>query len=146
MKVILLEEVKGLGKAGDIKEVPNGYGLNFLLPKGLADLATPVVIKEAQKRIAKRVKEAESLVADLRMRATAVDGRTVSLSVKSENGKLFGSIGAEEIATALQSMNVDIEAKNIVLEHPLKKIGVFPVQANFGHDITARFEVSLETA
>lgn len=144
--MILLEEVKGLGKAGDIKEVPNGYGLNFLLPKGLADLATPVVIKEAQKRIAKRVKEAESLVADLRMRATAVDGRTVSLSVKSENGKLFGSIGAEEIATALQSMNVDIEAKNIVLEHPLKKIGVFPVQANFGHDITARFEVSLETA
>lgn len=146
MKVILLQEVKGLGKAGDIKEVRNGYGLNFLLPEGLAELATPSAVKQAERFIAKRSKELESIIADLKTRAMAIEGRTVAVKAKAEDGKLFGSVGREEIATALSVMNIDIDTKAIVIGKPFRETGVFAATADFGHGVQASFEVSVEAA
>jgi large subunit ribosomal protein L9 len=144
MKVILLQYVDGLGKAGDIKEVKNGYGLNFLLPEGLAELATPQTIKQAEKFIAKRAKEFEALATDLKAAATALEGQRITIKTKAEGNKLFGSVGREEIAAALKVAGKSVEVKMIVLDKPIKEIGTFAGTVNFGHGIKAAFEVIVE--
>lgn len=144
MKVILLQNVDGLGKAGDIKEVKTGYGLNFLLPEGFAELATPQTIKQAEKFIAKRAKELEAVIAGLKAKAAAVEGKKVAIKTKAENGKLFGSIGREEIAAALSAQGAETDAKSIVVPKPFKEVGSFAAEANFGHGVKASFEVSIE--
>lgn len=141
MKVILLEDVKGLGKAGDIKEVKSGYGFNYLLPEGLADLATPGVLKQAERFIAKRKKEHAENVDALKATAAGLSGKTVTIQSKAENGKLFGSVGAAEIAAALEAQGIKVDAKDIALEKPLKEVGSFDVEAQFGHGVKASFKV-----
>lgn len=143
MKVILLADVKGLGKAGDIKEVKNGYGFNFLLPESLADLATPGALKQAEKFIAKR-KEVAALNSEKdKAEAALLAGKKVTIKSKAEGGKLFGSVGRTEVATALEAMGIKIEEKNIALDKALKEVGVFPVEAHFGHEVKAQFEVEI---
>ncbi len=145
MKVILLQDVARVGKAGDIKEVKNGYAFNFLLPEGLAEVATPQLVKQAEKFIAKRKQELEAAVIDLKTKASAVSGRSVRVKTKAEeNGKLFGSIGKSEIALALESTGVSIDAQAIVLTKPFKEVGSFPVEADFGHGVKASFELTIE--
>lgn len=144
MKVILLQEVKGLGKAGAVKEVRNGYGFNFLLPEGLAEMATEGALKRVEQIIAKRAKGMEAAIADAKAQAALLDGKNVIIKAKAEDGKLFGSIGREEIATALGLIKIELAADIIALKKPLKKIGTFPVEADFGNDVKATFQVSIE--
>lgn len=141
MKVILLEDVKGLGKAGDIKEVKNGYAFNFLLPEGRADMATPGVLKQAQRFIAKRKKEESENIEGSKAQAAALSGKKVEIKTKAENGKLFGSVGAAEIITALEAQGIKVDAKNLSVEKGFKEVGTFPVEAHFGHGVKASFEV-----
>jgi len=145
MKVILLADVKGLGKAGDIKEVKNGYGFNFLLPEGLADLATPGAIKQAERFVAKRKEEVVKTTEESRAVATALSGKKVVIKSKAEKGKLFGSVGREEIAAALEGMGIKVDKAVIALEKALKEVGVFPLSADFGHGVQASFEVIIES-
>ncbi|MDO8566345.1 MAG: 50S ribosomal protein L9 [Candidatus Moranbacteria bacterium] len=144
MKVILLQDVERFGKAGDVKEVRNGYGFNFLLPQGLAEFATPQAVKQTERLIAKRHKELEGTVADFKMKAAELEGKSVTIKSKAEKDKLFGSVGREEIALSLQATGMTIDAKFIVLEKPLKVVGTFPVEADFGHDVKATFSVVIE--
>ena len=141
MKVILLADVQGLGKAGDIKEVKNGYGFNYLLPEGLADLTTPGAVKQAERFVAKRKEEAAKTVSEYQTLAASLSGKKVTIKSKSEKGKLFGSIGREEIATALEAMGVVIDKQTLVLEKPLKEVGEFPLEAQLGHGVKASFTV-----
>lgn len=145
MKVILLEDVARLGKAGEIKEVRNGYGFNFLLPEGLAEFATPGAILQSEGLIAKRRKDQQVMTENLQAQAAALAGKKVMIKTKSEKGKLFGSVGREEIAAALSVMGVEIDAKTIVIDKPFKEVGTFPVEANFGHVAKASFEVIIES-
>lgn len=144
MKVILLQDVARFGKAGEIKEVRNGYGFNFLLPEGLAEFATPQAIKQAEKMIAKNRKESEEAAAAAKSKAKELEGKEVVIKTKVEKEKLFGSIGREEIVAALSVMGVEVDAKVIVLPKPFKKAGTFPVEAHFGHDVKATFSVVIE--
>lgn len=144
MKVILLQEVKGLGKAGAVKEVRNGYGFNFLLPEGLAEMATEGALKRVEQIIAKRAKGMEAAIADAKAQAALLDGKNVIIKAKAEDGKLFGSIGREEIATALGLIKIELAADAIALKKPLKKIGTFPVEADFGNDVKATLQVTIE--
>ena len=144
MKVILLESVNGLGKAGDIKEVKSGYGLNYLLPEGLAELATPQLVKQAERFIAKRALEMDKVTAELRTMAQGVEGRQVKIKTKAENGKLFGSVGREEIAAALAAVGAAVETKMVVIEKPIKEVGTFPVTVDFGHGVKASCEAVIE--
>lgn len=144
MKVILLQDVQKLGKAGDIKDVSNGYGFNFLLPEGLAELATPETIKQAERFIAKRAKELEAIAGDLKAKAAGIEGKKVIIRTKAENGKLFGSIGREEIAAALSAQGIETDKKAIAVAKPFKEVGNFPVEADFGHGVKVSFEVSIE--
>ncbi len=145
MKVILLTDVKGLGKALDIKEVKNGYGFNYLLPEGLADLATPGAIKQAERFIAKRKEEMAKTTEEHRAIATSLSGKKVVIKSKAEKGKLFGSVGREEVTTALEALGIKVSKEVIVLDKALKEVGEFPVSADFGHGVKASFTVLIES-
>lgn len=145
MKVILLQDVEKFGKAGEIKEVRSGYGFNFLLPEGLAEFATPSAIKEAEKSIARRKKEVVATAESFKKIAGELAGKKVTITTKAENGKLFGSIGREEVAVALKEAGIEMDAKNIVIEKPFKEVGVFIVEAHFGHGVKASFEVTIKS-
>lgn len=144
MKVILLEDVKGLGKALDVKEVKNGYGFNYLLPEGLADLATPGALRQAERFVAKRKEEAVKGAEESRAIADSLSGKKVVIKSKAENGKLFGSVGREEVAVALEAMGIKVDKQVIVLEKPLKEVGEFALSADFGHGVKASFELVIE--
>lgn len=145
MKVILLEDVRNLGKAGDIKEVKNGYGFNFLLPNALAEFATPQTIRQAEEMIRKRRAEEQTLSAGWQKTAQALADKKVVIQTKAEGGKLFGSVGQAEIASALSVMGIAVNADVIIMDKPFKKTGVFPVRARFAEGIEASFEVMIES-
>jgi len=144
MKVILLQDVKNFGKAGEIKEVRNGYGFNFLLPQGLAEFATPIAIKQAEKSVARYQKEIGVMTDSFKKRAEELSGKKVTIKTKAEKGKLFGSVGSKEIVVALQKVGVDVEARCIVIEKPFKETGTFSVEADLGYNVTASFEVVIK--
>lgn len=144
MKVILLEDVAKLGKAGEVKEVSNGYGFNFLLPEGLAQLATPQAVAQAKKLVEARRNELEQLTAELKAAALQVSGKKIALKKKTEKNKLFGSVSAHEIVRELEKIGVSVDSKAIVIDKPMKEIGTFPVVVNLGHGVKASFEIVVE--
>lgn len=145
MRVLLIKDVKGLGKAGEIKEVKDGYGNNFLIGKGYAKAATSTVLKqfEAEKR-----KEAELKEYEIAQSNKLKDElKNIKITIKSKlgaNGALFGSVTKDEIANALKSQKgYDIDKKAIECDH-IKATGIYEVLVKLGNSITAKF--SLEVA
>lgn len=145
MKVILLEDVKGLGKALEVKEVKNGYGFNYLLPEGLADLATPGALKQAERFVAKRKEEVAKMTGEHKAAAETLSGKKVTIKSKAENGKLFGSVGREEVVSALEAMGIKVDKQAIVLDKAIKETGEFPLSADFGHGVKASFTLVIES-
>ena len=144
MKVILIKDVKALGKKGDVKEVSDGYAKNYLLKNGLARLATTSNMAEniAQKNavdfhFAENKKEAESLAAKLKP-------VQIKLPIKcGENGKIFGSITAGDISEALKTAGFDIDKKKIELPSPIKTSGVHTISAKLFQGVTATFKLEV---
>ena len=138
MKVILQEDVKNVGNVGDVVNVADGYGRNFLIPRGLAVLADESNVKrlEHQKRVtahkrAKLEKQAKELAEKL---------ATAAVSIKRAAGdedKLFGSVGNRDIAEALEAEGFAIDRKSIVLDEPIRNIGVFNVPVKLPMGIKA---------
>ena len=146
MKVLLLQDVKGLGKKGEICEVKDGYGRNFLVGKGLADFATNEVInryKAAQKKAAEVKKKKKAL---MEMAAKKITETTLKIVQKvGANGALYGAITKEDIAEALaKEHRIDIDKKTIVLNNPIKSTGVYEVEIKLGHGIHALLKVDIE--
>ena len=146
MKVLLLQDVKGLGKKGEICEVKDGYGRNFLVGKGLADFATNEVInryKAAQKKAAEVAAEEKAL---MEMAAKKITETTLKIVQKvGANGALDGAITKEDIAEALaKEHRIDIDKKTIVLNNPIKSTGVYEVEIKLGHGIHALLKVDIE--
>ncbi len=137
MKVILTKDVPSLGKAGEVKEVKKGYGFNYLLPEGLAELATPGALKSVKHIVARAEKERAEALAKLSGAVQAVDGRSVTIPMKSKEGKLFGSVTKAAIAKALGG---EVSEDMIVLEHPIKALGEYSVSVVAG---SARATVKL---
>ena len=145
MKVILKQDVKGTGKKGEILDVSDGYAKNFLLKKGLAEIASSVAVnslklqKEAEER-----RRAEEIKA-IRELAAKIDKTTVDVTIKcGENGKVFGSVTSKEIANKLADMGYDIDKKKIVLKEPLKIAGDYPVEIRFMEGVSAKINVSVK--
>lgn len=145
MKVILLEDVKGKGKAGDMVNVNDGYARNFLFPKNLAQQATQgnMKIVEQKKAAEKRhIEEERKEANDLKDK---LDGRTISVKVKAgENGKIFGSVTSKEIAKALKEDGYIIDKKKILLKDPIKSIGREMIDIRVYPEIVARINVVVE--
>lgn len=146
MKIILLEDVKGMGKAGDLVNAKTGYARNFLLPQGKALEATKANLaaweeeQEAlrQKRAAERA-EAERLKA-------ALEGKMVTIKAKSGEGdKLFGSITSMDIASAIQDqLGQDVDKKKIELKENIKTLGMLTVPVRVYPEVTADLKVNIE--
>lgn len=143
MQVVLLEDVKALGKKGQIVKVNDGYARNFILPKHLGEEATPAALAKlsAQKKKEERV-AAENLAAAQAM-ALELAGKSVKIPVKSgEGGRLFGSVSGKEIAEAAQEQfGIELDKKRIALAEPLKTIGVHEVTVKLHKDVTAQLQV-----
>lgn len=124
MKVILKQDIPHLGKAGEVKEVKKGYGFNFLLPQGLVALATPGALKMIKSIVARAEQErAQTAERQAELLAT-LDGRSITLSMRSKNGKLFGSVSKAAIVKALDGA---IDEAMLKLDQPIKTTGDFEV-------------------
>ena len=144
MKVILLDDVSKVGRRGEVRDVSDGYARNFLLPKKLALTATPGNlknldhIKTQQQAKADRVKgDAETLAA--RIEALNYEERRQA----SEEGKLFGSVTAQDIVDFLQKHGVKIERRRIQLDEPIKALGETPVTIRVHQEVTAQLKVNV---
>jgi len=145
MKVILLQDVKGKGKKGQMLEVSDGYARNFMLPKKMAIEATPDAIntmrmndKATQERIARE--KAEALAISKKLREM-----TVTVMAKGGgNGRLFGAVTNQEIANALEKQGIKLDKRKITISDPIKNVGTYTVNCKLGYEITAPLTVKVE--
>ena len=142
MKVILLKDIKNLGKKFEIKEVKNGYARNYLIPKGLVKPVTKEALEwlEIQKEIEqKKVEEELKKVQEL---ASSVDGLEVTIPVKvGEKGQLFEAITQQKISEKLEELGFKIKKQQINLKTLIKEFGEFPIKVNFEHNLEAEIKV-----
>lgn len=138
MKVILKADVRGKGKKGQMIEVAEGYARNFLMPKGLAVLATADAVNTMrlqEKAKAKADAEAKAAATALAEKLKGVQVKVVSKG--GEGGKLFGAVTGREISAALKEQHgVDIDSKKLVLDEPIKSFGSYQVKAKLGFEIS----------
>lgn len=146
MEVLLLKDVEQLGEAGEIKRVANGYARNFLIPRGLAVIATPGAIKQAElqleseaRRQAKELDEAQAL-------AQALEGLTVTFHARAgESDRLYGSITNANIADALsEQVEQDVDRRKIEMDEPLKELGTHTVTIRLAPGAEAKVTVIIE--
>jgi large subunit ribosomal protein L9 len=145
MKVILIKDVKGSGKAGDIVEVNDGYARNFLIKKGFALEGTAANLNTAnQKKKAEAARIAEEIAAAKELKA-ALTGRLFPVKAKcgAENGKMFGSVTAQEIAESLKSQGFDIDKKKIVLKENIREFGRYVLTVKLYPEISAEIEIEV---
>ena len=143
MKVILKADVRGKGKKGQMIEVAEGYARNFLLPKGLAVLATADAMNTMrlqEKAKAKADAEAKAAATEI---AEKLKGLQVKVASKGgEGGKLFGAVTGREISAALKEQHgVEIDSKKLVLDEPIKSFGSYQVKAKLGFEISGTVNV-----
>ncbi len=144
MKVVLLKDVKGTGKKGEIKEVSDGYAKNFLLKNGSAKPANNSALSEnnIKKQATDYHKEMERQEAQAL--ADKISGQRLILSIKcGENGKTFGSVTAKEIAEEFEKKGIIIDKRKIELKDALKNIGTYQVTAKVYPEISAKFTVDI---
>ena len=134
MKVIFQQDVRGQGKKGEMKEVSEGYGRNYLLPRGLAVEANlnPLALKEKARKAQEARERAEAEEAAAKLKDVIVTVRAKA----GANGRLFGSVTSQEIVDALREQHgVSIEKNRIVQAEPIKSFGSFEVKCKFGYGI-----------
>jgi len=142
MQIVLLEDVPTLGKAGDTVKVSDGYGRNYLIPRKKAILATDKNIKnlehqkrQVQQQLGNRKKDAERMAEQIE-KLSCTFAKTVG-----ESGKLFGSVTSMEIETYLKENGIDVDRKKILMEEPLKNLGMFTIPIKIHPEVTANLKV-----
>lgn len=146
MKVILLQDVKGLGKAGQIAKVSDGYARNLLIPKGMVKEATDGNIRELERQSAANAARQKDELETAKQRAEAIAGLTVKIRTKGgEGGRLFGSVTAKDIAEALADQHgLEVDKRKFLLENPIKHTGEHTIDIKLHADVTARLRVQVE--
>ncbi|MDO8664342.1 MAG: 50S ribosomal protein L9 [Candidatus Liptonbacteria bacterium] len=145
MKVILLEDVKKIGKRFDVKEVSDGYAKNFLFPNGLADVATPSALKELEKKKVEMEKEGHERIKHLDEIARKINDRNLEFPVKTgSHGEIFGSVTKEMILKGLRDTGlIRAERAEIKMERPLKELGEHKIEVYLKKGIKAELKVIL---
>jgi large subunit ribosomal protein L9 len=130
IKVLLTQPVENLGASGEIKEVSGGYGRNYLIPKGLAVLATRGQVKQAEERTAAQQKRVQAARRDAEALAARISGQTLRFTARvGELDRLYGSITNADIAERIRTqLGVEVDRRKIDLEEPLKRIGIYPIK------------------
>lgn len=145
MKVILLQDVKGQGKKGDVVEVNDGYARNFLVKKGYAEVATAAKLNDiSMKKSAADFHRAEEEKA-MRRLAVELNGKTFTVKIKAgQNGKVFGSVTASDISDALSDSGYTIDKKKIVVEQPIKNVGTYVIEVKLFEGIVTKINVAVQ--
>ncbi|MDR0267862.1 50S ribosomal protein L9 [Paenibacillus sp.] len=144
MKVIFLKDVKGQGKKGQVKEVSEGYASNFLLPRGMARLATDGNMKTLDNQNAAEQRRKEQEKEEAQQLGKRLEEMTVQLKAKSgEGGRLFGAITTKQIAEALAELNVKIDKRKIELEEPIRHLGVTQMTVKLHSEVKATLKVQV---
>ncbi len=145
MKVLLIKDVKSLGKKGEIKEVKDGYGKNFLIAKGFAKHATPEVLEQHKLDEIEANKKLKEEIAHLNELVKKLDTLEIKITKKlGQNGHLFGSITKDEVAMALKEQhNIEIEKKDITDKNVIKTAGKHDLDLKLAHSIHASLHISV---
>ena len=145
MQVILLDHIQGLGGLGDTVNVKSGYARNYLIPRAKALTATPANLAEFEARRAELERKQADAVAAAQARAAQVDGSAVTITCKAgDEGKLFGSVGARDIADALATAGHEVERQAIHLpDGSLRQLGEYPITVQFHADVEATVTVTV---
>ena len=145
MKVILLQDIKSLGKKGDIVETAEGYGRNYLLPRKLAKEASAANLNQAKQDQANAARRAAQKD-EATVLAAQIEKVTVTLKVRvGDNGKMFGSVASKDVAEALiEQTKLDIDRRKIELKTPVKGLGNYTAVAKLHPEIAAEFAVVVE--
>jgi large subunit ribosomal protein L9 len=147
MKVILKEDVDNLGDMGNIVDVKNGYGRNFLIPRDLAVEANTNNIKQLEhqkKLLQSKVNKAKLEGEEL---AGKISSISISIEVKSgEEGKLFGSVTSKDIAEAIAAQGIEIDKRKIALQEPIKRLGEYEVPVKVRQDVIATVKLEVKSS
>lgn len=146
MKIVLLQDVKGLGKKGEIKEATEGYARNFLFVKKLAEVATESALKKIAGIQKKQTEKYQLDLEKTQVLADQLTEKAIVILVKAKDGKLFGSVQAKDIIKELKKENIILSEKSIILENPIKELGEYEVRVEMDHGIEAVVAVSVESA
>ena len=148
MRVVLKQEVRGLGRPGDVKDVADGYAQNFLLPRGLAVEATSGEIKRVAQEKATAKAKKDRAHADAEALAARIAATTLRFTLKAgKDGKAFGSVTSKEIAESLsRALGTDVERTKIHLDEPLRSLGRHEVEVRLLTDVRAKVPVEVEPA
>ena len=144
MKIILMEDIPALGRRGEVREVATGYARNYLLPKKLALPATPgnlqnlEHLKRQRDRAENKAREAAQAAAD---RIAALELAVATRA--SEDGRLFGSVSAQDVVEFLERQRIPVEKRRVLLEDPIKALGEYQVPIRLHHDVTATLRVTV---
>lgn len=144
MKVILLQDVKGQGKKGEVVEVNEGYARNFLIKKGFAEVATAAKINDINmKKSAADFHKAEELAAT-RALAAEIKGKSFTVKIKAgANGKVFGSVTGADISSALAEAGYSVDKKKIILPQPIKVLGDYDIDLKLMEGVTSKIKVTV---
>jgi large subunit ribosomal protein L9 len=145
MKVLLIKDVAKLGKAGEIKEVKEGYGRNFLIAKGFAKLATKEVVKEWEEEQKRKEEELKLEMYELNKEKEVLENLEITIEKKlGDNGHLYGAVTKEEIAEALKAQSkIEIDKKKIDAKN-IKEVGEHIVDIKLGHGIHAKLKINVK--
>jgi large subunit ribosomal protein L9 len=146
MKVLLVQDVEKLGEAGEVKEVAGGFGRNYLIPQGLAVLATRGQIRQAEERLQSRRRREAEARRDAEALAGRINGLTLRFTAKvGELDRLYGSVTNTDIANRIREQHdIEIDRRKIDLEDPIKRIGVYPVKVRLAAGLEPLVNVVVE--
>lgn len=148
MKVILLEDVKSLGKKGEIIDINDGYARNYVLPKKLGIEANQKNLNDLKLKQANEAKKQKELLEQAKELALKVEGKPVVVSIKAgEGGRTFGSVSTKEISQAVsKQLGFELDKKKMQLEEPIRALGMYIVPVKLHKDVTAKLSVKVEEA
>jgi large subunit ribosomal protein L9 len=133
-----MEDVKDLGKIGETVRVADGYARNYLIPRKLATKVTPGILRQLESRKRIKLERLEAEIAGAEGLASKISKHSVSIPVQAtEEDKLYGSITTHQVAEALQDMDFDIDAKQVVLADAIKELGVYDVEIKLHDEVSA---------
>ena len=142
MKVILLKDVEGLGKKGEIKTAADGHARNFLIPRKLAIIATIKAVKELEKEKESEAQKAEQELQHVEETVSQIDGLEIEVPVKvDETGKLYGSINDQKISQLFKERGWEIKKNQIKILQSIKEIGEYPITIVFDHGLEAEIKL-----
>lgn len=144
MKIILLDDVPALGHRGEVRDVSDGYARNYLIPKRLALLASPSNLKNIEQITKRQEVIAHKAKAEAQSQAQIIETLACSLARQaSEEGKLYGSVSAQDLATFLSQNGIHVEKRRVGLDEPIKEIGEHSIPIRLHPEVTAALRVSV---